>query len=103
MDAAVGLDVLCDPFGADAVVNGDAIGACCFGKSDISVTCFSWEGDDGDTWVALFQGLGDFSRRLQRIIYKIIPLQRSRPAVKEFDNLGAGLNLFAEVFDGCIR
>ena len=64
LDAAVRLDVLGDPFGADAVVDCDAVCARCFGKADIPITRFAWEGDHGDAWMALFQRLGDFSRRL---------------------------------------
>ena len=64
LDTAVGLDVLGDPFGADAVVDGDAVCARCFGKADIPIARFAWEGDHWDARMALFQCLGDFGRRL---------------------------------------
>ena len=62
--AAVRLDVLGDPFGAHAVIDCDAVCTRCFGKSDITVAGFAWEGDYGDARMALFQGLGDFGHGL---------------------------------------
>ena len=47
LDTAVGLDVLGDPFGADAVVDGDAVCTRRFGKSDIPIACFAREGNHG--------------------------------------------------------
>ena len=65
LDTAVGLDVLGDPFGTDAVVDGDAVCARCFGKADIAIARFTWEGDHGNArmrcfsaWVILAQALG---------------------------------------------
>jgi len=82
LDTAVGLDVLGDPFGADAVVDGDAVCTRRFGKSDVPIACFAWKGNHRDAWMALFQGLGDLGRRVEGVFYKIIPLERSRPTVK---------------------
>ena len=75
LDTAVRLDVLGDPFGADAVVDGDAVCTRCFGKTDIPIARFAWEGNHRDARMALFQRLGDFGRRLQGVVYKILPFE----------------------------
>ena len=75
LDTAVGLDVLGDPFGADTVVNRDAVCTRRFGKADIALACFARKGNHGDTWMAVFQSLGDFCRRVKSVFYKITPLE----------------------------
>jgi hypothetical protein len=50
--------------------------------------------------MAVFQSLGDFGRRVKGVFYKILPLERSRPTVKELDHLCTRLDLFAQVLDG---